>query len=80
VPGIMLTVADTGVGIGPDTMRNIYQAFYTTKGIRGTGLGLWISSEIVRRHHGRLMVRSCTGQGRSGTVFALFLPLDGLNA
>jgi len=78
-PGVILTIADTGVGISPDTLRNIYKAFYTTKGIGGTGLGLWISSEIVERHHGRLLVRSSTREGRRGTVFTLFLPYQGLN-
>jgi signal transduction histidine kinase len=77
-PGIVLTIADTGTGISPDTLRNIYKAFYTTKGISGTGLGLWISSEIVERHHGRLLVRSSTSEGRHGTVFALYLPYQGL--
>jgi PAS domain S-box-containing protein len=77
-PGIVITIADTGTGISPDTLRNIYKAFYTTKGINGTGLGLWISSEIVERHHGRLLVRSSTREGRHGTVFALYLPFQGL--
>jgi PAS domain S-box-containing protein len=78
-PGVVITIADTGVGISPDTLRNIYKAFYTTKGISGTGLGLWISSEIVERHHGRLLVRSSTRDGRHGTVFALYLPYQGLS-
>ena len=72
--GVILTVADTGTGISPETMKNVYKAFYTTKGIGGTGLGLWISSEIVDRHHGRLLVRSCQTDGKSGTLFQLFLP------
>lgn len=72
--GIVITIADTGSGISPDTMKNVYKAFYTTKGIGGTGLGLWISSEIVERHHGRLMVRSSQRTGKTGTVFQLFLP------
>jgi PAS domain S-box-containing protein len=77
-PGIVITIADTGTGISPETLRNIYKAFYTTKGISGTGLGLWISSEIVERHHGRLLVRSSTREGHHGTVFALYLPYQGL--
>ncbi len=72
--GVLITIADTGVGISPETLTNIYTAFYTTKGIGGTGLGLWISSEIVERHHGRLMVRSSQSPHRHGTVFQLFLP------
>jgi PAS domain S-box-containing protein len=77
-PGVVLTIADTGIGIDSNTLKNIYKAFYTTKGIGGTGLGLWISSEIVTRHHGRLLVRSSQRPGHIGTVFQLFLPLQGL--
>jgi two-component system sporulation sensor kinase C len=74
--GVLMTIADTGAGMSAETKKDIYKAFYTTKGIGGTGLGLWISSEIVSRHNGRLMVRSRQGE-RSGTVFALFLPHQG---
>jgi len=78
--GVLMTIADTGSGISRESIRHIYEAFYTTKGIGGTGLGLWISSEIVVRHHGRLKVRSASGRGdgSNGTVFALFLPYQGL--
>jgi signal transduction histidine kinase len=72
--GVRITIADTGTGMSPETRRNIYTAFFTTKGIGGTGLGLWISGEIVNRHHGRLLVRSTQRPGRSGTVFELFIP------
>ncbi len=74
--GVLLTIADTGHGISDKTMANIYKAFYTTKGSAGTGLGLWISSEIVARHRGTLRVRSSTSSGKTGTVFELFLPLS----
>jgi PAS domain S-box-containing protein len=72
--GLYITIADTGSGIDPTMLNNIYKAFYTTKGIGGTGLGLWISSGIVERHKGRLMVRSSREPESSGTVFQLFLP------
>jgi two-component system, sporulation sensor kinase C len=78
--GVSITVADTGTGIDLETMKQIYQAFFTTKGIRGTGLGLWISAEIVDRHKGRLRVRSSQRKGRSGTVFTMFLPYQGLSS
>jgi two-component system sporulation sensor kinase C len=78
VKGIMMTFADTGYGIDRETLANIYKAFYTTKGIGGTGLGLWISSEIVQRHHGRILVRSCNSGPRTGTIFELFLPCQGI--
>ncbi len=76
----MLTVADTGSGMPRSVMRDIYRAFYSTKGIQGTGLGLWISSEIVGRHYGRLFVRSNDGEAAHGTVFRLFLPFQGVTA
>ena len=75
--GVLLTIADTGSGISPQTMQQLYKPFFTTKGAAGTGLGLWISSEIIARHEGRLHVRSSQIPGASGTVFALFLPLQG---
>ncbi len=77
-PGVILTVADNGMGIPRAALRDIYHAFYSTKGIQGTGLGLWISSEIVGRHYGRLFVRSRTDEPGSGTVFRLFLPFQGV--
>ncbi len=74
--GCLLTVADTGAGISPHVLTKMYDAFYTTKGIGGTGLGLWVSQEIVHRHHGRLRARSAQTERRRGTVFQLFLPFD----
>jgi two-component system sporulation sensor kinase C len=79
VRGVMLTVADTGTGISAETKAKMYTAFFTTKGIGGTGLGLWVSSEIVQRNSGRLWVRSSQKPGGGGTVFQLFLPYQGLS-
>ncbi len=73
--GLALTVADTGSGMSEQTRKRIFEAFYTTKGIGGTGLGLWISKEILDRHHGRILIRSCQAPGHSGTVCTVFLPL-----
>jgi two-component system, sporulation sensor kinase C len=70
----VITIADTGSGISPEMRKHIFDAFFTTKGIGGTGLGLWISCEIIHRHEGTLRVRSSQQPGRSGTVFAIFLP------
>lgn len=72
--GILLTIADTGSGMNRKTLNKMFEAFYTTKGVSGTGLGLWVSKEIVDRHHGTIKVRSSDKQGRSGTLFSLFLP------
>ena len=78
IKGVVITVADTGIGMSLETLQKLYTAFYTTKGIGGTGLGLWVSSEIVQRHRGRLAVRSREGEG-SGTVFTLFLPYQAID-
>ena len=72
--GMVLTVADTGTGMDPETLEKLFDAFFTTKAIRGTGLGLWISGQLVERNKGKLRVRSTQRNGRSGTVFTLFLP------
>lgn len=72
--GLVLTVADTGAGISSDILLRIFEPFFTTKGNSGTGLGLWISREIVDRHSGALAVRSSQSNKHPGTVFALFLP------
>jgi signal transduction histidine kinase len=75
-PGLILTIADTGTGMSPEILVRIFEPFYTTKGIAGTGLGLWISKEILDRHHGWLHVRSSQRPGQTGTVITLFLPFE----
>jgi PAS domain S-box-containing protein len=72
--GLTLTVADTGGGMSPDALQHLFEPFFTTKGINGNGLGLWISAEIIDRHHGRLLMRSSQSPLHRGTVFSLFLP------
>ncbi len=72
--GVVITIADTGPGMSPETLSKIFEAFFTTKGNNGTGLGLWISQEIVGRHGGSIKVRSSQCSNASGTVFSLFLP------
>ncbi len=74
--GVALTIADTGSGMPPQVLARIFDAFYTTKGIAGTGLGLWISKEIVDRHHGTLLVRSSQDPKHKGTVFIAHLPFN----
>ena len=73
-PGVRVTVADNGCGMSPETQKAVFEAFFTTKGMTGTGLGLWVSAEIIRTHRGTIKVRSCDTAGRNGTVFAVFFP------
>jgi PAS domain S-box-containing protein len=77
--GVIITIADTGSGMSPSTMKKIFEPFFTTKGIGGTGLGLWVSSQIVLRHNGALRFRSRQGEGSTGTVFNLFLPFNAVS-
>jgi signal transduction histidine kinase len=73
---LALTVADTGAGMTSHVRKKIFDAFFSTKGINGTGLGLWVSKEIVDRHRGSLDVRSAQQNKKHGTVFVLFLPFE----
>jgi PAS domain S-box-containing protein len=72
--GIRITIADTGHGMSPSVQGRLFEPFYTTKDLNGTGLGLWISAGIVSRHQGRLTFRSNQHPIHHGSVFSLFLP------
>jgi signal transduction histidine kinase len=74
--GVRVIIADTGAGINPEMKSRIFDAFFTTKGQTGTGLGLWISADIIRKHSGTVRVKSCVTAGKSGTVFSIFLPAE----
>jgi len=79
--GVRFTVADTGSGMVPEARARAFEAFFTTKEVTGTGLGLWVSLEIVMKHQGIMHLRSRAaslqpeGSAKtSGTVFQFFIP------
>jgi signal transduction histidine kinase len=72
--GIRLSVADTGPGIPPEIRDLLFEPFVSTKGDIGAGLGLWLSSQIVRKHGGIIQVKTRSKPPFSGTVFSMFLP------
>jgi signal transduction histidine kinase len=72
--GVVVAVADQGHGIPPEVLSDLFQPFFTTKGERGSGLGLWISKGIVEKHGGSITVESKTGPVDHGTTFSIFLP------
>ncbi len=67
-----VVVSDTGRGITPQHLPNIFRPFYTTKG-NGTGLGLSLARRIVEEHHGRIEVSSVVSKG---SKFTVLLPFD----
>ena len=70
---LVITFKDTGCGIPTKYLKKVFEPFFTTKGIdKGSGLGLSISSGIVKNHNGSIRVRSKEG---SGTIFTITLPL-----
>jgi signal transduction histidine kinase len=68
---IRILMADSGTGIAENMLQTMFEPFVTTKGERGTGLGLWIVKGIIENHGGKLGVRSKLGKG---TVFNISLP------
>jgi signal transduction histidine kinase len=71
---LFITVADTGPDMTAETVRRAFDPFFTTKGLAGTGLGLWISKEIIARHGGSISLRSCERPGTTGTLVTVSLP------
>lgn len=76
IRGLRITIADNGSGIDPAIRRNLGVPFVTTKGHQGTGLGLWVSMSIIRRHGGKLQAHSCRRPNHHGTAFSIFLPTN----
>jgi signal transduction histidine kinase len=68
---IIFTIADDGVGMDDDTCEQVFTLFYSTKGRKGTGLGLFIANRIIGQHGGAITVASTPGKG---TVFTVSVP------
>ena len=71
---VRISIADTGSGIPPEVRKDLFAPFYTTKGEKGTGLGLWVSRGIIEKHEGTVRMHSSIRPGHSGTVFSIWLP------
>jgi PAS domain S-box-containing protein len=70
---VRMTIADDGAGIAAENLKRIFEPFFTTKQSIGTGLGLWVTSELVKKHGGRMRLRSRLGKG---TVVTIWLPME----
>lgn len=73
---VRITVADTGSGIGPEAMQRLFEPFFSTKGIGGTGLGLWITKDLVLKNDGSIKIRSSIRPNRSGTLVSMQFPSE----
>jgi PAS domain S-box-containing protein len=73
--GVVLVVADTGVGIVPEDLPRVFEAFFTTRSTVGTGIGLFVAKQFVEGHGGRITIESKSGEEQHGTTVRVFLPL-----
>ncbi|MEG9435875.1 CHASE3 domain-containing protein [Edaphobacter sp. HDX4] len=72
--GALVVIHDNGAGIPEEARSHLFQPFFTTKGERGTGLGLWVSRGIINKHGGSIDITSDDGDSRRGTTVSLFIP------
>jgi signal transduction histidine kinase len=74
--GLKIMVNDTGHGICREHLGKVFEPFFTTKGNLGTGIGLWVTRQLVERHGGHISISSSTEPGNSGTIVMIDLPFD----
>jgi PAS domain S-box-containing protein len=72
--GVRFLFSDSGSGVQESLLPNIFDAFFTTKGLKGSGVGLWLSAEILAKHEGSIRVRTRTAGDYCGTLFSIFIP------
>ena len=73
---VRVTVMDNGQGIDTEALPHLFEPFFTTKGQIGNGLGLWISKEIIDKHHGSIRVHSRTTGAYKGTTVSVVIPAE----
>jgi PAS domain S-box-containing protein len=72
--GVQIAIRDNGTGIQQEHLSKIFDAFFTTKGNLGTGIGLWVAKQLIEKQHGQIAITSCTDPENSGTTLSIFLP------
>ncbi len=74
-PGVVLTIEDNGVGIPPQNLDRVFEAFFTTRQTIGTGIGLFVAKQFVEGHGGSIAIESSTDPKSHGTKLSVFLPM-----
>lgn len=72
---VRISVQDNGSGMDHAVLARVFDAFFTTKGDKGSGLGLWVTGEVLLRHGGTIQIRSRRSPQPSGTVISITLPV-----
>ena len=73
--GVMLTIQDDGVGISADSLPQVFDAFFTTRSTVGTGIGLFVTKQLVEGHGGQIEIESTNDAEKHGTIVRVFLPI-----
>ena len=72
--GIEIVVQDSGAGIAQENLGNVFEPFFTTKGSLGTGIGLWVTRQLIEKRGGTIEIASSTTPRMSGTTLTIFIP------
>jgi signal transduction histidine kinase len=72
--GIQTIIRDDGIGISHENLQRVFEPFFTTKGNLGTGIGLWVTKQLVEARGGQIAIISSTEPGKSGTSVTIYIP------
>jgi len=72
--GVEISVRDKGTGISPENLERVFEPFFSTKGERGTGIGLWVARQLLEKRGGSIHLESRTEFPHNGTTVSVFLP------
>jgi PAS domain S-box-containing protein len=74
--GIEISVRDKGTGISRENLDRVFEPFFSTKGDRGTGIGLWVARQLLEKRGGSIHLQSSTEFPQNGTTVSVFLPFQ----
>ena len=72
--GIQIAIQDSGCGIAQENLSGVFEPFFTTKGSLGTGIGLWVTRQLIEKRGGTIEIASSTAPRMSGTTLTIFIP------